>query len=153
MRKFVLCLFCALLIAPVALAQTSDPNNAPAALPPVISDGLTLYKTHAPDAVITAWTQGGPLEGNKDAYAQAGLMYQVQNLYGVYQGYEVVVSQTLSQRTEVFYLVMHYEKGPLFAKFVVYKTRTGWVVTSFNLSKEDTILPQPDMMPPPQANQ
>ncbi|MCL2659972.1 MAG: hypothetical protein FWD64_05585 [Acidobacteriaceae bacterium] len=153
MRKFVFCLFCVLLIAPAALAQTSDSGNAPDALPPVINDGLELYKTHAPDAMITTWIKGGPLEGNRDAYAQIGFLRQVQDLYGVYQGYEVVVSQTLSQRTEVFYLVMHYEKGPLFAKFVVYKARAGWVVTSFNLSKDDTILPQPDVTPPPQGNQ
>ena len=148
MRKFILCLFCTLLIAPWMLAQT--PDSAPGALPSIITDGLALYKTNGPEAVIRSWIKGGPLDGNRDAFAQVGLLRQAQDLYGIYQGFEVYSSQPLSRRTQLTYLVMHYAKGPLFARLVTYQTSDGWMVISFNFSKDDSILPE--LMPLPPAN-
>jgi hypothetical protein len=39
-------------------------------------------------------------------------------------------------------MVFDYEKGPLFAKFVVYHAQKGWIVTAFTFNtKEDAVLP------------
>jgi hypothetical protein len=37
---------------------------------------------------------------------------------------------------------MDFEKGPLFCKFVVYRSEHGWILTNFNFNtKEEQIVP------------
>jgi len=145
MRKFVIRLFCALLLLPLAPCAWAQDQGASEALPPVLAEGLDLYKykTNTPEAAVRRWVQGGPLEGSKEAFDQIAFLRQLQNAYGSYQGYEVFADQTLSSRTQVIYLVMHFVKGPLFAKFIAYQGADGWILTGISFSKDDTILPTP----------
>jgi len=88
MRKFALCLFCALLIAPAVLAQIFIANSKPSeTLPSVIVDGLETYRTSSPEAAIRSWSKGGPLDGSQEASNQAVLLHQIQESYGAFQGF------------------------------------------------------------------
>jgi len=82
------------------------------------------------------------MDGSKDALSQANVLRQVQDFYGAYQSYDVVSLRDTSPHINVIYLVLNYEKGPLFAKFVLYRADTGWILTSFNFNaKEEAIFP------------
>lgn len=111
-------------------------------VPKIILLGLDAYKAEGPEAALKAWVKGGPLEGSKDALSQANVLRQVQDYYGVYKAFDVIRSRNLSPTTRIFYLTMDYEKGPVFAKFVAYRTEQGWIVTTFTFNtKDDLIVP------------
>ncbi len=145
MRKATLLLFAfAAVSGPLrlgALAPDSPPKHTVGDLPAVIVSGLDAYKSKGPDEAVKAWIKGSPIEGSKDALSQANSLRQVQDFYGAYQSFDVVGTRELSPKTRILYLVMDYESGPLFAKFVVYRTEHGWILTSFNFNTKDEMIP------------
>jgi hypothetical protein len=146
MRKcgFLLVCFVLLLGQFGAVAQSSDTSKKVSAdaVPPAVLAGLDAYKNKGPEEAILAWVKGSPMDGNKDALSQANILRQVQDYYGAYQGFEVSSTQDLSPRSRVIYLVLDYEKGPLFAKFLVYRAGQSWMLTSFTFNtKPELIFP------------
>ncbi len=141
---FFLC-FCALFFAPlVSPAQTSGSTGKGASedLPPIILLGLEAYKTSGPEEAVQAWIKGGSLDGSKEALSQANVLRQVQDYYGAYRAFEIVSTKNLSPKTRVIYLVLDFEKGPLFAKFVVYRSGQAWILAYFNFNtKEELVFP------------
>jgi hypothetical protein len=125
-------------------AQTADsnPKHAFDSLPPVIVYGLEAYRDKGPDEAVRAWVKGGALEGRTEVLNQADTLRLAQNLYGPYRYFEIIGSHELSSRSKIIYMVFNYDKGPLFAKFVVYRSEEGWILTrlEFNI-REDAILP------------
>lgn len=142
MRNFIaVILFLAASVSTICKAQTNNSLTVQE-LPPFISAGLNAYKSKGPDEAVRTWIAKSPLEGNTAALTQANNLRQIQDFYGTYEGYEPVSSRTITTTTKVFYLVLKYEKGPLFAKFVSYETSKGWILTSFDFNtKEELILP------------
>jgi len=141
-RIFLLCSCALLLLQLPAVAQTLIKTEGAADLPPVILSGLQAYKDKGPDEAVRIWIKDGPLDGSKEALSEADNLRQVQNFYGAYQFFEVISAYEIGRRTRTFYLVLDFENGPLFAKFVVYQTNHRWILTSFNFNtKEEMILP------------
>ena len=146
MRKSALLFcFCFLAFGQLTLqAQTPDSNQKQVSesLQPVILSGLQAYKDKGPEDAVRAWIKDSPLDGNKDALTQANNLRQVQDYYGTYRGYEVIGMRELSAKTRIVYLVLDYDKGPLFAKFVIYHADQGWILTNFLFNtKEEAVLP------------
>jgi hypothetical protein len=111
-------------------------------LPPIVVLGLEAYKSSGPEEAVRAWTKGSAIDGSKDAISQANLLRQIQEFYGAYRAFEIVSTTDLSPKTRVVYLVLDFEKGPLFAKFVVYRSGQGWVLAYFNFNtKEELVFP------------
>jgi hypothetical protein len=111
-------------------------------VPKIVLSGLDAYKAEGADAAIRAWIKGSPIDGSKDALSQANVLRQIQDFYGSYKTFDIISTRDLSPSIKIIYLALNYEKGPLFAKFVVYQTDQGWILTSFNFNtKEDLILP------------
>jgi hypothetical protein len=141
---FIVCTFVLLFGQTPTLAQGSDSSQkqAPEAPPPIITNGLSIYKAKGPEEAIKAWIKGSPIDGSKEALMQANNLRSIEGYYGTYQSFEVVSTRTLSSKTKIFYLVLEFEKSPIFAKFLVFKTAEGWTVTSFDFNtKSELILP------------
>jgi hypothetical protein len=145
MRKASLLLFIFVVVfGPLRLGAAvpdSPHKQAPEDVPAVIVSGLDAYKIKGPDEAVKAWIKGSPIEGSKDALSQANSLRQVQDFYGSYQSFDVIGTREMSPKTRILYLMMDYENGPLFAKFVVYRTEHGWILTSFNFNTKDDIIP------------
>jgi hypothetical protein len=147
MMKRLICL--CLLTLPhltAALAQSYDDyprRTTPAViLPPNIMSGLDGYKTKGAEEAIRLWIKDSPIEGSKDAMTQADTLRQAESLYGAYQWYEIVRTREISPHTIVIDIVLDYERGPLFTRFVVYRANHRWVMTYFDFSfREETIFP------------
>ena len=118
------------------MAQTHTAED----LPKIIVSGLTAYKTDGPDAAIKAWIKDSPLDGSKDALAQANILRQIQDFYGAYKSFEVIRIRNLSPNIRIAFIALDFEKGPLFAKFAVYQTPQGWILTSFNFNTKDELI-------------
>lgn len=143
MRKIALLLCsCILLFAP-SLSIAQD-GGTTAKIPAFIRAGLEAYKNGGPQSAIEAWIKGSPLDGSKEALSQANILNQVQVFYGGYRSFDVISVNDLTPHIRIIYLALNFEKGPMFAKFVIYRADATWMLTSFNFNtKEDAILPAP----------
>jgi hypothetical protein len=121
-----------------AVAQTRPAED----VPKIVLSGLAAYKSDGADAALKAWIKGSALDGSKDALSQANVLRQIQDFYGAYESYDLILARNLSPKIRVIYIALDFEKGPLFAKFVVYQTEQGWLITNFVFNtKEELILP------------
>jgi hypothetical protein len=111
-------------------------------LPQIILSGLAAYKAEGPEAAVKAWIKGSPVEGSREALSQSNILRQVQDFYGPYKGFHVIRVRNLTPTTRVIYLVLDFEKGPLFTKFTAYRSEAGWILVNFNFNtKEEQVLP------------
>jgi len=147
-------LFCTL--SPPALAAETPPAAAQQ-LPRSIRDGLGAYKTSGPDAAMRVWFRGSVLERSSVVKSQAKELKGIKKVYGTFRGYHLVHAQKLTPSTRIIYLAIDLEEGPLFARFLVFKRRTKWLVVKmdFALVPEEVyperILVRPQPGPAPVA--
>jgi hypothetical protein len=119
------------------------PQPSPDELPKILLSGSEAYKAEGPEAAIKTWLKGSSMEGSRDALSQANILRQVQDFYGAYKSFELISSRNLTPTTRVIYLALDYEKGPLFAKFMFYRSEQGWIVVNFAFNtKEELIIPK-----------
>ncbi|WP_263367070.1 hypothetical protein [Edaphobacter bradus] len=135
-----------LLLVGSSSSQTTDANphkkSGNETLPSIVIAGLDAYKAKGPEEAVRTWIKDSPIDGSREALSQSNSLRQIQDFYGNFQSYEVISIRDLSPRTQVICLVLDYEKGPLFAKFTVYKASQAWILTNFNFNtKEEAILP------------
>jgi hypothetical protein len=124
--------------SPATATQSGESIEAPK----IITLGFDAYKFGGPVAAIKAWVKDGPLEGNRDALGQADTLRQAQASLGSFRSFELISGRTMSPSTRIVYMTLDYERGPVFAKFSIYRTDEGWIVTAFAFSTdEDQILP------------
>ena len=125
-------------------AQTADSNQKQSiqSLPSIIISGLNAYKEKGPDEAVRAWIKDSAIDGSKEALTQANNLRQIQDYYGAYRGYELISAIDITPKTKVVYLIIDFDKGPLFAKFVVYRPDQVWILVNFNFNtKTESILP------------
>ena len=103
---------------------------------------MRVYKDVGADACIAAWIKNGPLEGNKQVLGDASVLTQAGQSLGKFETYDVAGAHDLTQRIRVWYLVLNYDKGPLYARFVLYRSNDTWLVTDLDFNIHDeSILP------------
>jgi hypothetical protein len=132
-----------LLLASGQYIRAHSPQPVSEEIPKIIQFGLDTYKAAGPEAAIKSWVKGGPYDGNRDAFTgQASLLRQAQALYGTYRGYEVIRIQDISASVRVFDLTLNFERGPVFSRFIVYRSEQGSMITALNFStKPEDIVP------------
>lgn len=143
-RIVIIWVFLCLNMAASAQTGTNTTKKVGTELPPVVIAGLEAYRSKGPDEAVRTWIKGSPIDGSKDALSQANILRQIQDYYGTYESFEIAGSREITPRVRNIYLVLEFEKGPLFGKFMVYKTEQGWVLTSFLFNtKEAAVFPDP----------
>jgi hypothetical protein len=134
----LLCAFC-VLSAPRAQSQSED---AATPLPKVLVAGFDAYRAGGPDEALRVWLRNSPLEGTPDIGTQAKILRAAQVEFGQWRSFDVVNIHQVSPSTRIIYMTLDFDKGPLFAKFVVYRTEPGWIVTNLLFSPNDAeVLP------------
>ena len=141
MRTFALFLCSCLFLLPhsasaAAVADSTDTQIADS-LPHIVASGLKAYKDGGPDEAVSSWIRGSALDGS----SQANLLHQIQGVYGAYRTFDLIGTRQLGSRTQILYLTLDFDKGPVFAKFVVYKTDQGSILASLDFDMKDDILP------------
>ena len=128
----------------ILLSSTAYCDISKDEIPKIIKSGLSAYKSNGPEAAIAEWIKGSPFEGSKDAMSQANLFKQVETYYGKYMDYQPIAVIKLTPTTKIVYLSMNYETGPVFCKFLIYKTQDSWILSGkFNFHTEpEQVLPE-----------
>ncbi len=124
-------------IAPLCEAAGEDD------IPPVVLYGLKVYRAESPEAAFKTWIVGGPLEGDVSFLNQAtSLFRQTESHYGKYREFDLIKVVDLTPTTKIIYLQMNFQKGPLFARFVCYRTELNWVIATMDFhTRAELILP------------
>ena len=142
MRTFALYLCCFALLLPCSAYAAGDPDatdtQSAQMLPHIVALGLKAYAGGGADEAVSTWVRGSVIDGS----SQANLLHQAQNLYGPYRTFEVIGTRQFGSKTQVVYLTLDFDKGPLFAKFVAYRSDQGWILASLDFSTKDDILPE-----------
>lgn len=129
---------CGIVTGPAALAQQPPGHGH---IPTLILDGLNSYKRAGLGEAVRVWLRNSPIP-RQQIITEVHLLHQVEDLYGPYEGYDVIAIRDLTPSTRIVYMALSYSSGPLFARFVVYRTGAGWLMTSFLFNTDDTaILP------------
>ena len=136
--------FCLAAVFFLSAVIPASAQNSNTSLPPIITAGLDSYRNVGLDQAFRAWLRNSPLHWDP---AMAKPLREAQEQYGTFESWDVVDVRALSPGTQIVYLVMNYQQGPMFAKFVVYQTeQQGWVVTNLKFSPdEEAVLPAPTM--------
>ncbi len=125
------------------LVMTPWPGyGAEGRLPPVLERALSLYAEQGLEALVPALVQGGPLEGQALAREQTRVLRRIEGFYGRYRGHELLHETALGSRSHLVYFVLHYDKGAVFGKALLYGKRKTATVSSFNFhTRPEELLP------------
>jgi hypothetical protein len=128
---FVLCL--AMAAAPALASQT-------ATLPPVVRAGLEAYKTTGAPTAMKTWLTNSPIVEQVNTTVPA--FENIEHAYGRMVGYETLEVIPMGTHASRSYVILLYEKGPVYMWFDCYKSKDDWIMTSFLMNtKPDIIIP------------
>ena len=104
-------------------------------LPSIINKGFSEYKSNGAKAAIKAWSKGSALEGNREVLSYSNVLSQIEELYGSFQEHKLIKVAEIDTKSHIFYIIMNFEKGAVFSKFVAYKTdKKNSVINFFNFN-------------------
>ncbi|HET8759877.1 MAG TPA: hypothetical protein VFN94_02340 [Nitrospiria bacterium] len=94
-------------------------------VPNTIVNGMGDYAFQGADAAVKTWVKGTHLEGSPEAAIQVNNLKRLEAAYGKFQGYHIVQVHELTPLSEIVYLAIHYERGPVFGRFLAYRIKDG----------------------------
>ena len=132
-------------LAPVFLSPLAQPLAAAAngPVPAVIQAGFDLWtKGGGVDVVLAEWQKGGLMEGDSKAAAQADYFRRVNRAAGSYRGYELLQAKPIGRSSQVIYLSINFERGAVFARFLLYRADKNWVAQNMDFSsRPEAVMP------------
>ena len=132
-----ICMAVGLIALPAPGTAQAQAPAAEVKLPKIVRLGLESYRKDGLDEAMKAWVKGGVLENGPEPAQAAAMLGQAQTRYGAYRGFDLIRVQAVSSSTELVYLTLDYDRGPVFAKFVVYRTQIGTVLTDFAFAMDE----------------
>lgn len=128
-------LFLLALKAPTAVADSN--------LPAVVESGFEAWaKGGAVDAILMSWERGGLLEGSNKASNQARYMRNLSSALGTYKSHELIQGKPISGTSKVLYIAINFQRGVVYARFLVYRAERDWVVQNMDFSERpEAIMP------------
>ena len=113
------------------------------AMPELINQGLISYAQSGLNSALQVWLQNSLLDRNTLLRSEMAALKQADASYGLFESGEVMRVAAITPRVTRVYLVMYYDRAPLWAWFDLYRTRSGNQVISdvFFSPKAQVILP------------
>ena len=112
-------------------------------IPTIVTQGFASYKALGSAAAMKIWLKGSSLEESEEATDQARTLSNAEAVFGRFESFEVLQLAQLGNRTFRVFAVIHYERGPLFASFLVYRLRNDWVIQGLRFHPvPEQILPE-----------
>jgi hypothetical protein len=119
-----------------ALCLTTSSCAAKPEIPKVIADGFSAYQTSGSKDALALWLKGSPVENDAATSANMnGLLSQVEKAYGKMSGFELIRTVPISPSVQRIYIVIRFERGPLYALFDCFKpsldkANPTWIVNN-----------------------
>lgn len=142
-RSFLLLLALSIGSAPLANAQSGLQP------PALINQGLLAYAQNGLNTALQLWLQNSLLDRATLLKGELSALKYADANYGAFESGEVMRTVSLTPRVKRVYLVLYYERAPVWAWFDIYRTRhdTEVICDVFFSAKVQVILP-PDLIAP-----
>ncbi len=148
-RMSFFCFFIAMAIT-VAGGTPVYPADKDVPIPDIIPSGLRDYGFNGAEAAIKTWLKGSVLEGSPDATDYITYLHQIESKYGKYVSFDTVRSHPLTSAVSVFDLILNYERGPVFARFMTFQNKKAakeeWIISQISFQTT------PDWLMPPHGH-
>lgn len=139
MTRTYLSLACSLSLLPSTQVPAQQKD-----VPPVVLSGLQVYRAEGAAAAVKAWLVNSPVSGDAGLISNTtAALKRFEAASGPLTGQDILQSSPLGSRALRNYVILLFERGPLYAYFDTYRTSKGWIVTGFLFnSRPDEILPR-----------
>jgi hypothetical protein len=130
---------CCCLLKP-AQAVAADSNLA---MPAAIQAGFDSWsKGGGFDGAMYIWQKGGIMEGDRRAAELAGQLRNFNQAAGNFKSHEILRTDRIGKSSQVLYLSLNFERGAVYARFLLYRTDKNWVVQDMDFNtRPETIMP------------
>jgi hypothetical protein len=105
-----------------------------ALVPAVIQDGFATWVKSGALLAFDAWRKGGFLEDSRKLAAQSSYIQRLDQSIGNYKSYDLVEDKAIGPSSQILYFAVNFERGALYARFLVYRTEKAWVVQDMDFS-------------------
>lgn len=131
----------AIIVTCVALSAATYAAQGPS-VPPVVRRGLDAYRSNGGDAAIRAWLVNSPLANDSGAANSVIVLRRLEQVYGSMVGDEVLKVNPIGNHVVRVYVVLLFQKGPVYMWLKCYETASQWLVSAFLFNpRPDPILP------------
>jgi len=114
----------------------------------LISLGIADYDRKGAESAMNRWVENGPLEGSEITSQNLDFLNNFESKFGGFQKGEIIQRSLMGNSVQLFYVVLAYERKPLFARFIVFKATNRWIVTEMRFDAEiDTVFHENLMLP------
>src|SRR5260221_6990819 len=119
---------------PLLRALAADADTS---IPSVLQAGFVFLPKNQAELTVDTWRKGGVLEAGGQSRLAASTEYlkEAQRVLGNYKSYELVLTKGIGKSSKIVYLSINYERGAVFARFLVYRTEKDWEVQIMNFNE------------------
>ncbi|MCX6903723.1 MAG: hypothetical protein NTW03_09655, partial [Verrucomicrobia bacterium] len=111
-------------------------------VPPLIQSGFTLWAKGGVEIALNLWEKGGLMEGDNKVAVQSAYFKRLDRAIGNFKSFEVIEAKKIGQTSQIIYLVINFERGAVFGRFVFYRTDKSWVVQNMDFStRPEALMP------------
>ncbi len=112
-------------------------------MPDLIQNGLNAYAQNGLNSALQIWLHHSLLDRATLLRTELAALKHADNAFGLYEDADVMRVAEITPRVTRVYLVLYYERAPLWAWFDLYQTRAGRTVISdlYFSPKVQVILP------------
>jgi hypothetical protein len=132
------------------LAIVSTPVRGQSAAPPlpsVLTAGLRLIMADSNAAAMRVWSAGWTADDTTKVAGIRQILDYLRANVGTVVGYDLVGSETVTPHLQRFYVLLRYQRMPVYAQFVTYdagKDAPAWMVSSMSINTKVTeVIPAP----------
>lgn len=113
-------------------------------IPKIVTDGIKTYQNSGAAAAVALWYKGSAMENDAGATAHVtDLFGGIEHTFGKMTGFEPVKVVEISPSVRRIYILLQFEKGPVYASFDCYNAQGTWIISSMDFNtKAEMILPQ-----------
>lgn len=129
---FLIVVAFSLITGKIALAEDRDLK--------IIISGFEDYKAFGSNKALRTWLKYGPQENTDYAASLSEKLSNAERLYGDYKSYEVLLKHKWSNYVMYCFTVINYDKGPLFAKFMLFKYRNDYITYAIEFDANPEII-------------
>jgi len=125
----------------LSLAPTYAQDAPP--VPNILVMGLIAYEKSGGSEAMAVWLNGSPLETDTTTRTTVvGGIAQIESLYGKMIGFETIHTVTVAPSMLRTYVMLKFERGPVFFAFDCYKAKSNWTIPQINFNaRADTVVP------------
>lgn len=123
--------------------RTVAADSGGGSVPGILLNGFGIWtKIGNPGVVLNAWKRGGLLERDNKVAVESGYLSRVQGTVGNYQSYAVVDSKRLGDNSEIIWLSINFDRGAVFARFLLFRADRDWVVQNMDFNTQpESLMP------------